>query len=518
MVDLGGRTAGGRPADARCEATEAESEVGPALHWQLEQRRLRRRLDGLRRARPRRAGGTKCARCATELQFGTDRPFAIILPGGRTLALHGVIDRVDAGPDRLAVIDYKTRPGTDPARPTRSSAGTCASSCPSTPSLRATCSSGRTSRWWPSTGTSRTPTTERKRLPIDVDPRTLARLAEVVAAIVDGIVAGLVVRTRTSRTRGGDARCARTATLDGADTATLWGQWQHKRRDPALTGTGAWSTTWRTTKTEPATPESTTSEPGPERPERRTQRVNGPSGRAEIDERASERIAEAESGDRRASGASEWPTVQRGDRRCRAGRRGRASRIARDLGTTLFVSGRGSGKTTELVRRWSARWARHGHRVDRGHHLHREGGRRAAPARPAGPAEGAAGTADNGDDLVQQRCRAAVDDLDQAALCTLHAFAQRILTATRSRPGCRRRCGARRDRLRARLRPALPGLLRRAPGARPSWRAPSCWRWSWASRMAQLRTVAEQLDDNWDRVRRPDGPRPEPPALDLRPS
>ncbi len=34
---------------------------------------------------------------------------------------------------------------------------------------------------------------------------------------------------------------------------------------------------------------------------------------------------------------------------------------------------------------------------------------------------------------------------------------------------------------------------------------------------AQLRTVAEQLDDNWDRVRRPDGPRPEPPALDLRP-
>ena len=23
---------------------------------------------------------------------------------------------------------------------------------------------------------------------------------------------------------------------DGADTATLWGQWQHKRRDPALDG------------------------------------------------------------------------------------------------------------------------------------------------------------------------------------------------------------------------------------------------------------------------------------------
>ena len=32
--------------DARCAATEAEGEVGLTLHWQLEQRRLRRRLDG----------------------------------------------------------------------------------------------------------------------------------------------------------------------------------------------------------------------------------------------------------------------------------------------------------------------------------------------------------------------------------------------------------------------------------------------------------------------------------------
>ena len=94
--------------DARCVATEAEGEVGLALHWQLEQRRLRRRLDGFVELdlAARREHGVRPV--ATELAFGTDRPFAVALPDGRALALRGTIDRVDAGPDRLAVIDYKT--------------------------------------------------------------------------------------------------------------------------------------------------------------------------------------------------------------------------------------------------------------------------------------------------------------------------------------------------------------------------------------------------------------------------
>ena len=136
------------------------------------------------------------------------------------------------------------------------------------------------------------------------------------------------------------------------------------------------------------------------------------------------------------------------DERARAaGRRGRAcERIARDLGTTLFVSG---GAVPARPPSWSAAWVAAGvrgnaHRVDRGHHLHREGRRRAAPAHPR-PARRAAGDRDNGDDLVQQRCRIALDDLDQAALCTLHAFAQRILTAYPVEAGLppRSRCSTR---------------------------------------------------------------------------
>ncbi len=75
----------------------------------------------------------------------------------------------------------------------------------------------------------------RKRLPVDVDPRTLARLSEVVAAIVDGIAAGLFVPHPDEPDPWRRARCAY-CDPDGADTATLWGQWQHKRRDPVLDG------------------------------------------------------------------------------------------------------------------------------------------------------------------------------------------------------------------------------------------------------------------------------------------
>ena len=190
--------------------------------------------------------------------------------------------------------------------------------------------------------------------------------------------------------------------------------------------------------------------------------------------------------------------------------------IARDLGSTLFVSaGAGSGKTTELVRRVVAL-------VSAGTAIEsiaaitftekaadelRQRVRLALLEQAAG----------DGDGVVQERCRTALDDLDQAALCTLHAFAQRILTAYPVEAG---------------LPPALSVLDEIASEldfdqrfrafysellGRPELERTVVLALELGITDAQLRTVAEQLDDNWDRVRRPDVPWPEPPALDLRP-
>ena len=190
--------------------------------------------------------------------------------------------------------------------------------------------------------------------------------------------------------------------------------------------------------------------------------------------------------------------------------------IARDLGSTLFVSaGAGSGKTTELVRRVVAL-------VSAGTAIEsiaaitftekaadelRQRVRLALLEQAAG----------DGDGVVQERCRTALDDLDQAALCTLHAFAQRILTAYPVEAG---------------LPPALSVLDEIASEldfdqrfrafysellGRPELERTVVLALELGITDAQLRTVAEQLDDNWDRVQRPDVPWPEPPALDLRP-
>ena len=157
---------------------EAEGEVGPALHWQLEQRRLRRRLDGFVNSRAEH--GVRPV--ATELQFGTRRPFAITLPAVQTLALSGVIDHVDAGPIGWPFIDYKT--GRARSSQTDSPAARLAAhDLLERPDVEVV------AEYWHLQDRH----DERKRLPIDVDPRTLARLAEVVAAIVDGIGAGLLV-------------------------------------------------------------------------------------------------------------------------------------------------------------------------------------------------------------------------------------------------------------------------------------------------------------------------------------
>jgi len=103
-------------------------------------------------------------------------------------------------------------------------------------------------------------------------------------------------------------------------------------------------------------------------------------------------------------------------------------RISSDLGTTLFVeAGAGSGKTTALVDRVLALVIIAGVPLrsiaaitftDKAGAELRDRVRRELETRAIG----------EGDDETKGRCRTALDELDGAAIGTLHAFAQRLLT------------------------------------------------------------------------------------------
>ena len=104
-------------------------------------------------------------------------------------------------------------------------------------------------------------------------------------------------------------------------------------------------------------------------------------------------------------------------------------RITEDLDTTLFVeAGAGSGKTSALVERVLA--LVHGRTgrapPHRGHHLHRKGRGRAARSHPGRAREGRPRPIPKA--RSGTRCRVALDQLDGAAIGTLHSFAQRLLS------------------------------------------------------------------------------------------
>jgi ATP-dependent exoDNAse (exonuclease V) beta subunit len=190
-------------------------------------------------------------------------------------------------------------------------------------------------------------------------------------------------------------------------------------------------------------------------------------------------------------------------------------RIRSDLDRTLFVSaGAGSGKTTELVERVLA-LVRAGTPVDRlaaitfteksadelRDRIRRELERHAERAE---------------DPAARRACAVALDDLDQAAICTLHSFAQRVLTAFPLEAGVppafavldeitsdrdfEERWQAFYDELVERPELDRTMTLALELGIKPE----------------HLRSVAEQLDDSWDRVRVP-AAAPEPPPLDAAP-
>ena len=116
--------------------------------------------------------------------------------------------------------------------------------------------------------------------------------------------------------------------------------------------------------------------------------------------------------------------------------------------------------------------------------------------------------------IVRARCRAALDDLDSAAICTLHSFAQRILTEFPIEIGLPPRIEVRdeissRIAFEARWREFVDEML-----DDPELESTVLVLLAAGVKLVHLRTVAEKLDDNWDLLDRVE-PAPPLPALAL---
>ncbi|MDQ1458711.1 MAG: CRISPR-associated exonuclease Cas4, partial [Actinomycetota bacterium] len=113
-------------------------------------------------------------------------------------------------------------------------------------------------------------------------------------------------------------------------------------------------------------------------------------------------------------------------------------------------------------------------------------------------------------DEVRARCAQAIDDLDGAAICTLHAFAQRILTEFPIESGLPPRIEVRdeissRIAFEARWREFVDELLED-----PELESTVLVLLASSVKLNHLKSVAEILDDNWDLLGRIEAPRPLP--------
>ena len=220
--------------DAQCRAAELRGIVGVSLHWQREQRQLRRRLAGFLTTDLLARTELGVTPRVAELSFGRDTLVELTLPSGELLALAGQVDRVDVGPGRVAVIDYKTGRR-------RSEAGEKEDPLLGGRRLQLPVYGLAASRQLGLEGVEIVAEywyldhqqAGRSRQAVTLDEHLLDRLGEVLGAINSAIAAGLFVAHPDPPDPWRRARCAY-CDPDGADTATLWSQWRHKQDDPAL--------------------------------------------------------------------------------------------------------------------------------------------------------------------------------------------------------------------------------------------------------------------------------------------
>ena len=369
-----------------CSEAERRGVVGHPLLWRLEQRRLRRRVDAFLALDRQARSELGVAPDATEMDFGYDAPFTIDLPDGRRLTLVGQVDRVDTGTGTegatgvVAVIDYKTGRAPSPwevdpfvggVRLQLPIYGMAARERLGRPGAQIA------AEYWYLHDQRK----DRGRRRVDVGPRTLDRLPVVLAHIADAMAAGLFVPHPAepnpwSRSRLPLLRPGRGGHGDAVVAVAV----QAGRPGPgAVPGAGRGST--------------------------------GGLGRATVNR----------NGD-------EAPLPDAAVRR----------RIATGLESTLFVSaGAGSGKTTQLVDRVVA-LVRAGVAIesiaaitftekaaDELRHRIRLALQPDLIFHEGETAE---------DPGLRALSNVALDDLDQAAFCTLHAFANASSRPTRSKP------------------------------------------------------------------------------------
>ena len=220
--------------DARCRAAEQRGIVGAPLHWRQEQRRLRRRLAGFLTMDLEARTALSVTPSVAELSFGRDTPVELALPGGEVLALTGQVDRVDVGEGRVAVIDYKTgRYRPEPGEAEDPLLGGRRLQLPvyglaASRHLDLEDAEVVAEYWYLDHQRD-----GRSRQAVTLDEPLLERLGEVLATITYAIGTGLFVPHPDPPDPWRRARCPY-CDPDGADTATLWSQWQHKQDDPAL--------------------------------------------------------------------------------------------------------------------------------------------------------------------------------------------------------------------------------------------------------------------------------------------
>ena len=220
--------------DARCQAAEQRGIVGAPLHWRQEQRRLRRRLAGFLTMDLEARTALSVTPRVAELSFGRDTPVELALPGGEVLALTGQVDRVDVGEGRVAVIDYKTgRYRPEPGEAEDPLLGGRRLQLPvyglaASRHLDLEDAEVVAEYWYLDHQRD-----GRSRQAVTLDEPLLERLGEVLATITYAIGTGLFVPHPDPPDPWRRARCPY-CDPDGADTATLWSQWQHKQDDPAL--------------------------------------------------------------------------------------------------------------------------------------------------------------------------------------------------------------------------------------------------------------------------------------------
>ena len=229
--------------EAACDAVAARVDTGRPLLWRLERRRLQRELaEVLERDEAVRAE-LGVVPVGAEVGFGTPGgpgPVVVEVGAGRTVALRGRIDRVDASTDgsRVVVTDYKTgvslpkRPEADLAsgRHLQLAVYALAARAGAVPATSPDPAGAVEAVFW-----QVNEVVGSRRLPTVVDAGALAALTAAVATIAEGIEAGVFPADPGGADYRGHAHCG-TCPYDALCPSERQARWEAKRADPAVGG------------------------------------------------------------------------------------------------------------------------------------------------------------------------------------------------------------------------------------------------------------------------------------------